>query len=420
MKCIRCSHQQLIGLAALLLLLVNSNSTFSQIRNVIHDDPRKIDIVDVFKHSFKPNESKMKEKKDKIIKIKQQNKKVYVSFIPVSTKKRGSKDVYVSSVSSAFYLGKSDSTYISNVSLEPATNFSNKFGIGYRFNLWTKNNTWNIPGEITITNLDQYTWGLGSATIDSMKYRIATKYIKFHVNFNKNFHNSRVFFYGVGFNYDRYYNLVPDISSVNIEYLEKYVVGNENSLFSSGFNLSLLYDSRRNSVNPSQGMFASAIFRNSPSVMGNKYLWSSVYLDFRSYVPISNFNINRRSILAFWIMYWGSFGKVPYLLLPATSTDLNGQSGRGYNFARFRGKEMIYAESEYRFDISKNGLFGGVVYANVESFTEPDTNQFAYLLPAVGMGARIKINKKSNTNLGLDLSYGKLGFNFAAVLGEAF
>jgi hypothetical protein len=65
-------------------------------------------------------------------------------------------------------------------------------------------------------------------------------------------------------------------------------------------------------------------------------------------------------------------------------------------------------------------LFGGVVFANVESFTEPDTNQFTYALPAGGFGARIKINKKSNTNLGLDFGFGKDGFNFNAQLGEAF
>jgi outer membrane protein assembly factor BamA len=270
------------------------------------------------------------------------------------------------------------------------------------------------------TNLDQYTWGLGAATTDNQKFKIATKYIRLYVNFNRNFRTSRVFFYGLGFNYDRFYNLVPDKAIADTPNPEKYPVGNEENLFSLGYRVSFLFDTRHNSVNPSKGTFLTLTIRNNPVLLGNRYVWTSVYFDARRYLPLTDFNTGRRQLLALWIMYWGTYGNIPYLNLPATSADLLGQSGRGYNFARFRGKEMVYAEAEYRFDISNDGLLGGVLFGNVQSFTEPDTNQFTHLLPAGGVGARIKVNKKSNTNLGLDLAWAKEGFNFSAVLGEAF
>jgi hypothetical protein len=156
-------------------VFISNKEAVAQVRNALPNDTRKVDLVDVLKKKFEKEPQKVKP--NKIEKVKQINKKVYLSFIPVSSQRRGGKKSFVSSVSSSFYLGKSDSTYLSHVSLEPSTNFSNKYGIGYRFNLWTKDNTWNIPCDINITNLDQFTWGLGGKTELADKYQIGLKYV---------------------------------------------------------------------------------------------------------------------------------------------------------------------------------------------------------------------------------------------------
>jgi outer membrane protein assembly factor BamA len=234
---------------------------------------------------------------------------------------------------------------------------------------------------------------------------------------NRDWHRTGVFFYGLGFRYDRIYNQLPGAAPLTPSSFERYSIGTNESLHSTGITFNILYDDRRNSVNPRKGGYASAVVRSNPALFGNSLIWSGLYLDARKYVSLSS---SKRRILAFWAMYWGSFGSVPYLLLPATSTDFYGQTGRGYTFARFRGREMLYVESEYRFDISSSGLFGGVFFCNVQSFSEPDTEKFEKFLPATGAGIRIKLNKKSNTNFGLDFTYGLDGFAFNALLGEAF
>ena len=81
---------------------------------------------------------------------------------------------------------------------------------------------------------------------------------------------------------------------------------------------------------------------------------------------------------------------------------------------------MLYGESEYRFDISANGFWGGVVFANAQSYTEPQSNRFAYILPAAGAGLRVKFNKKSNVNVALDFAVGKDSFDWHLTLGEYF
>jgi hypothetical protein len=82
---------------------------------------------------------------------------------------------------------------------------------------------------------------------------------------------------------------------------------------------------------------------------------------------------------------------------------------------------MAYAEGEYRFGISRNGLVGGVVFANVESFTELVSKKFEVASPGWGAGVRIKLNKLSNTNIAIDYGFGLGGSEGLFVnLGEVF
>jgi len=101
--------------------------------------------------------------------------------------------------------------------------------------------------------------------------------------------------------------------------------------------------------------------------------------------------------------------------------DSYNNTGRGYAQGRFRGKSMVYLESEYRFVLTDNGLLGGVVFGNAESFSEWPSNKFGSLQPGYGLGIRIKLNKHSSTSLAIDYGFGNddsKGFYFN--LGEVF
>ena len=350
----------------------------------------------------------------KISKVKKRSP-LYISIIPVSTAERGGSKVFVSSISTAFYLGNSDSTYLSKSNIEPSTNFSNQFGIGYGFNLWTKNNNWNIPGDFKITTQSQYTYGLGSNTQESDRYRLSLNYVRCYVTANQRLTND--LFYGGGINYDRYYSLTEQSPPTNPSALEKYKIGSEGNSYSLGVTANILLDTRTNSINPASGLYAILSLRVNPTAIGNTNHWTSLYADVRRYLPLSS---HKRSILALWGFYWGSYGNVPYLNLPSSTNEPTTRSGRGYFVSRFRGKEMLYAEAEYRFDLVKDGLLGGVIFCNAQSLTQPDTERFAYVNPAAGFGVRIKFNKNSNTNLTIDFGFGKNSFDFYIGLGEFF
>jgi outer membrane protein assembly factor BamA len=110
-------------------------------------------------------------------------------------------------------------------------------------------------------------------------------------------------------------------------------------------------------------------------------------------------------------------GHIPYLALPSNGNDQRQRTARGYPFGTFRGENLLIAETEYRYPISKNsGILGGVLFANVTS----TSNQHAgigllqYLRPAAGAGLRIMLEKKSRTRLEIDAAAGgkKIGFYF--------
>jgi hypothetical protein len=401
------------GTLAICIVLAQITLVYAESITPLKQDTTKRDIIEILAKKILHKEPSPK---NRMAKTKWKKKSpMYISIIPVSTEQRGGGKVFVSSISTAFYLGNSDSTYISKSNIVPSTNFSNQFGIGYGFNLWTKNNNWNIPGDFKITTQNQYTYGLGSNTTESDRYRLSLNYIRCYVNANQRLVND--LFFGGGVNYDRYYGLEEQDPPANPSTLEKYKIGSERSSYSLGVTANLLLDTRKNSINAASGLYALLSLRINPTFIGNDNQWTSLYADVRRYIPLRS---PRRSILALWGFYWGSYGNVPYLNLPSSTNEPTTRSGRGYIVSRFRGKEMLYAEAEYRFDLVADGLFGGVFFCNAQSLTQPDTSNFAYVNPAAGFGARIKFNKNSNTNLTIDFGFGKNSFDFYIGLGEFF
>jgi hypothetical protein len=386
------------------LLILVSQSLFSQNRDTTDLKPGDIDLIEILLKALRIK-AKSKTPKEGVI---------YFSIIPSTSSTSSGNKVLFSSINAAFYMGSPATTYLSSVYFVPYTNLAHQYGFTSTQNLWTNNNRWNLPGEFKIQKLSPYSYGLGSNTERAKKFVIDYNYIRVYFTGNRKL---RQFIYGgIGLNYDRYFSVNLPETTVSYPF-SSYGFGTTSSSSSLGLTFNLLYDNRRNSINPDKGFYSTLIFRDNPGFLSNDDTWTSVYADARKYV---RFPTKKRSLLAIWTFYWGSFGKVPYLNLPGTGLEYNARSGRGYDLGRFRGRQMFYLESEYRFTISENGLFGGVFFANAQSLEEPISHSFQSVNLAAGFGARIKFNKASNINLDLDFGFGKDSFNFYINLGELF
>jgi outer membrane protein assembly factor BamA len=186
-----------------------------------------------------------------------------------------------------------------------------------------------------------------------------------------------------------------------------------------GPTIKILYDSRTNQINANKGLLVNVVYRNNLELIGSDNNWQSLLIDVRKYFKFPH---NSKNTLALWSYNWLTLkGSPPYLLLPSTGWDDQYNTGRGYIQSRFRGKQMVYFESEYRFNISRNGLFGGVAFLNVQNFSGDLSQSYNNLLPGYGIGIRIKLNKHSGTNLCLDYGFGNNGSGgFYVNLGEVF
>jgi outer membrane protein assembly factor BamA len=188
---------------------------------------------------------------------------------------------------------------------------------------------------------------------------------------------------------------------------------------SSGASINLLYDSRDNTNTPLSGIYFAAQFRANLSALGSNSNYNSLTVDIRKYFRLPT---KWYTELAFWGYMWlTTNGNAPYLDMPTTAGDMYNNTGRGYALGRFRGLNMLYFESEFRFSILRNGLLGGVVFANLESLSQWPTNSFGAVQPGVGLGLRIKINKKIKTSSAVDYGFGTGGSRgFAFNLNEVY
>ena len=281
-------------------------------------------------------------------------------------------------------------------------------------NIWTKGDKWNIIGDNKITKYPQETFGLGGHSAESAGYILDYYQVRVHETALR--HVFRDFYAGFGYDLDYHFNIREFTTETNTDY-QKYGGGNKS--ISSGLKAMIEWDSRRNSINPQGGFFASIIYGYYYRDLGSDNDYSSLKVDLRAYIPLSR---NKRHILALWNYDWFTFnGHAPYLDLPSTSWDDASSTGRGYNQGRFRGKNMLDLEAEYRFPLLKDGLFGGVIFANVQSFTDYPSNKFTSAVPGWGLGLRVKLNKHSNTNITFDYGFGLHKSNGLTInIGEVF
>jgi len=284
-----------------------------------------------------------------------------------------------------------------------------------RGEIWGRNNDNKFVVDVRWEKFPEDTYGIGTLTPDSKANHINFNYERTYITFYKKIVPNN--FLGIGYTLDYHYGISED-GTLDHTVSDFKTYGEPDHTISSGLNFSYLFDSRKNPINPKGGAYVNFTFRQNEEFIGSTSNWSSLKLDMRKYIKPSETSNN---ILAFWSILWFTQGNVPYLDLPGTAEDMFNNTGRGYVQDRFIGKKMLYLESEYRYGITKNGLLGGVIFANAESLSEYQTNSFKAIAPAAGAGLRIKFNKHSDTNLSIDYGYGFRGSQgFFLNLGEVF
>jgi hypothetical protein len=311
-----------------------------------------------------------------------------------------------------------------------------------RNNIYTKNNKFFLSGDWRFLVYSQSTYGLstkapdgsvigyenGGVPIadDSLAQPMKFNWVRFYQTVSIRLRKS--IYVGIGYHLDYHFNIIDeDLDTASQSFTSHYLYSqkhgfNPQEYLLSGVSINFVVDTRDNMINSYKGYFANINYRFFPAFLGNKKTGNYLLTEWRSFHSLSAGS--PRHLLAFWLL--GAFspnGQLPYLDLPALGYDQRGRSGRGYTQGRYRGPDLVYGETEYRFPISQcGGILRGVLFLNAITADAPDkkVGLFDYIAPGYGAGLRIMVDKHSRTNLQVDFGFGKHSHGFYLNATEVF
>ncbi len=410
-------------LISVLSILLTSNFSFSQKEEETMQQKYagQVDIKDVIKNLFH-SKSRLKD----TINIIGSPQTLSVSILPGISYNPANGVIFGVSTSLSKFYGDTHNTKISSLNAAVSVTTEKQLKISIQSIINTNKNNWSLQGDWRFWKYSQNTYGLGTQTVPGDAENMEFDFIRFNENVLKKLIPNC--YIGIGYSLEAYSNITTLDSS------DAFLYPNYNNTYSaqhgydslkyisSGFVLNLDYDSRDNPINPYKGLYADVKYYNYKKFFGSSQDWQNLQYEFRAFKSITK---DHSYIMAFWTLGTIAVGNNsgPYMSLPAVGWDKYNTTGRGYIQGRFRGNDYMYAGFENRIRLTKNGLFGMVLFVNVESASNNSQNVklLDFIEPAGGIGIRIKFDKYSRTNLCVDYGIGRYGSSGVFMnIGEFF
>jgi len=263
----------------------------------------------------------------------------------------------------------------------------------------------HIMGKLEYQRFPDSFWGIGPRTRDGDKEDYLRERVRFHGGFYRRI-AGRMFA-----------GLTTDLMDLRAVYskpdglFETQDIPGKHGGFTAGAGPTLSFDNRDNAISTRSGTLLTATLLGYDRVLGSRYDFSKLFTEARVFFPVGD-----ESALA--LRYYGEFqaGVVPYYHLAMLGGD---ELLRGYYMGRYRDKNLVALEAEYRFPLFWK--FGAVMFAGAG-----DVADRALDLPkepirwAGGGGLRLSLNSKERLNLRLDVGAGPDTFGVYFTAREAF
>ncbi len=325
-----------------------------------------------------------------------------------------------------FPLGDVSRTRISFIHAGASFSTKKQYSVSARALLFGADNRWSFSGDHHYKSTGQQIHGVGTGLSTGDAVDITYKSTEVVDTYYRAI--TSAVWAGAGIQFLRQTHVRPVDLALSAWDRSPYVVYSNRHGFdvdgqtSAGVNVSLRADTRDNVADPGRGWYADSMFRaHFADFLGGDSTWQALYLDLRTYQPLTK---DARHKLAFRI--WTDVvtgGAAPYLALPAIGNDPTGRSGRGYSDGRFRGDRLVYGEAEYRVSLRRDGLVGMVAFVNATTVGSAFEQErlFDAVAVAGGIGFRLRLQKRSRTNLCFDIGRGQGGSHGVYIaLAEAF
>ncbi len=178
-----------------------------------------------------------------------------------------------------------------------------------------------------------------------------------------------------------------------------------------GVGLGLLWDSRHNILNVREGFLAEVAFLRYGKLFSQSFPMNTMFLDGRYFHAV-----RKNQVLALQVVGQFSSGDVPFNQLSLMGGEM---IMRGHYLGKYRDKQYVAAQAEYRFlPFGFSKRLGGAVFASVGAVSSSFPTQNYKI--AGGAGLRYLLFPKKDIFTRIDVGFEKEGYGIYFFIGEAF
>ena len=284
----------------------------------------------------------------------------------------------------------------------------NQYGIWLDHMLYTDKNTWFFLGRARYQSFPLLYFGIGPDSQSEHISLIDGNYSLFRERFLRAVIPS--LYVGLELDYQRlssvkYKDVTPNHQQPSV---------GANGSTNLGLGLGILYDNIHNALNPRKGIYSEWVVLNYNRDFGSDFNFTSYITDNRFYVPVK-----KNTVLAAQLYGQFTLGNAPFNMLSL----MGGESlMRGYYLGRYRDKNLIAGQLEYRilpFKFSKRWGASAFMAAG-QVYDENETFQFKNLLPTGGLGLRFLVFPEKDIYTRIDVAFTEEGRGIYFFIGEAF
>ncbi len=326
-----------------------------------------------------------------------------VAYAPETSVELGISSLYVR------YAKKDTNNRLSEINALGFYTLQKQFGGILEHAIYSDKNKWFILGKLKFQSFPLSFYGIGAeapnvklSRVDAFQFQLKERVLR------KVYKN---IYLGAEMDFQHLGNVRFNDFDTNVVYEKPN--GHEGSN-NFGLGLGLLYDNRHNVLNVRDGFFSELAFIHYNPVYGSKFNFTSVFSDVRWFRPI-----RERNVLAIHAIGQFTYGNPPFNQLAL----LGGESiMRGYYLGRFRDRNLIASQVEYRmlpFSFAKR--WGATVFAGSGLvFNQINSIENDHILLAAGAGLRFQLFRKKDVWIRLDVAFTKEGNGVYIFIGEAF
>lgn len=286
----------------------------------------------------------------------------------------------------------------------------NQYGLWFDHANYTDRNNWFFLGRLRYQSFPLLYYGIGPDSPPDYLARVDANQLQFRERILRKIYKNVYIGFQLDFQRLSSVRFVP--SSGEALPLPLGSEGSDNL----GFGAGVVYDTRHNVLNVREGFFSELAFLQYASRWGSDYSFTSVFTDTRIYKAV-----NSRDVLAFQLLGEFNIGDVPFNQLAL----MGGESMmRGYYLGRYRDKNQLASQLEYRFlplPLGFSNRIGAAVFGGAGTvFNKQDGVSFDNIVLSGGVGLRYLLFPKRDISTRLDIAFTRETPGIYIFIGEAF